>query len=306
MGGAGSDTLTGGAGADTFVGSIADLNGDTITDLASGDKLRITGITGLTIANVRFNGATLQIDTDATTFATPEAAIGTVSALASSLSAVSVVDSGADTLITYGPLPSPPPSRRIRRTRPSLHAKHHVQRHPPAAPNRFSYQWFKGEDPLDGQTGATLHAPVRPAEGRRQIQGQGHQLRRLVHELPPPRSPSAPTCSLPRRTARSGSAASTRSSSPRRAAARSRISGARTATPSTGRPPHLRARWRRGGACRQLRLVVANSASTLKATSPPQCSRFCPTHSTTRRRRASMRTASPRSSRSRGLSPSSS
>jgi len=41
-GGAGVDTLTGGAGNDTFGGAKADLNGDTITDFAVGDKIVIT------------------------------------------------------------------------------------------------------------------------------------------------------------------------------------------------------------------------------------------------------------------------
>ncbi len=38
-GGAGTDTLTGGAGDDRFVGTRADLAGDTITDLAVGDRI---------------------------------------------------------------------------------------------------------------------------------------------------------------------------------------------------------------------------------------------------------------------------
>jgi hypothetical protein len=41
-GGSGVDTLTGGLGADTFSNTIAGLDGDTITDLAGGEKVVIT------------------------------------------------------------------------------------------------------------------------------------------------------------------------------------------------------------------------------------------------------------------------
>ena len=42
-GGSGADTLTGGAGNDQFKGTVAQLNGDTITDFAVGDKLYVEG-----------------------------------------------------------------------------------------------------------------------------------------------------------------------------------------------------------------------------------------------------------------------
>ena len=42
--GAGNDTLTGGDGADTFGGTLADLSGDTITDLRAGDRIAISGV----------------------------------------------------------------------------------------------------------------------------------------------------------------------------------------------------------------------------------------------------------------------
>ena len=42
LGGVGTDTLTGGDGIDTFKGSAAELNGDTITDYQSGEKIYLT------------------------------------------------------------------------------------------------------------------------------------------------------------------------------------------------------------------------------------------------------------------------
>lgn len=95
VGGAGADNLTGGSGTDTFVGSAAELDGDTIQDLAVGETLRLTGITGLTGDNLRITPSdTLEIDTDATDFATPEVTID----LAASLSAdFTVADNGGDT-----------------------------------------------------------------------------------------------------------------------------------------------------------------------------------------------------------------
>jgi Ca2+-binding RTX toxin-like protein len=104
-GGAGADSLTGGADTDRFTGSASDLNGDTITDLASGETILLTGVTGLSTANVRFNGTNLEIDTDATTFASPKITIGTVSDRTGDLSIGSVTDSGGNTLITFAPGP---------------------------------------------------------------------------------------------------------------------------------------------------------------------------------------------------------
>ncbi|SBS25810.1 RTX-I toxin determinant A from serotypes 1/9 [Marinomonas aquimarina] len=101
-GGAGTDSLTGGDDNDVFQGSSSDLNGDSITDLSVGDQIRLTGITGLTTSNVRFNGNNLEIDTDATTFASPEISINLGSDLSSTLDFDSVADSGSDTLITLG------------------------------------------------------------------------------------------------------------------------------------------------------------------------------------------------------------
>ncbi|WED67032.1 Ig-like domain-containing protein [Synoicihabitans lomoniglobus] len=101
----GADTLTGGAGTDRFTGSFSQLNGDTITDLSAGETILLTGVTGLSTANVRFNGAKLEIDTDATTFAAVEVTITTSTDLSTTLGISTVVDLGSDTLITIQPLP---------------------------------------------------------------------------------------------------------------------------------------------------------------------------------------------------------
>ncbi|WPZ36421.1 DUF4347 domain-containing protein [Thalassobaculum sp. OXR-137] len=100
-GGAGADRLTGGDDADVFTGSVSDLNGDTVTDLTTSDSILLTGVTGLSTSNVRFNGTNLEIDTNATTFASPEVSIGTVSNLTSTLTISSVADSNGNTLITF-------------------------------------------------------------------------------------------------------------------------------------------------------------------------------------------------------------
>lgn len=44
-GGAGRDTIVGGSGADTIEGDPQGLNGDTITDFAAGDRIRLDGVT---------------------------------------------------------------------------------------------------------------------------------------------------------------------------------------------------------------------------------------------------------------------
>ena len=98
--GAGTDSLTGGTGADRFVGSVSDLNGDTISDLVGGDTILLEGLNGLSISNVRLNGATLEIDTNASTFASPEVAITLGGSLAG-LVIDSVSDNASDTLITF-------------------------------------------------------------------------------------------------------------------------------------------------------------------------------------------------------------
>ena len=56
-GGAGGDSLSGGAGNDTFrFASLADVNGDTITDFAQGDHLDLTGLGAVFIGDGTFTG----------------------------------------------------------------------------------------------------------------------------------------------------------------------------------------------------------------------------------------------------------
>lgn len=100
--GAGADSMTGGNGNDIFSGSSSDLNGDTIADLSEGDTVKITGVTGLTTSNVRFNGSnTLQADTDATDFSAVEVAITLSDGAGGSLNILAVNDNGSDTDITF-------------------------------------------------------------------------------------------------------------------------------------------------------------------------------------------------------------
>ncbi|MBE1298610.1 MAG: hypothetical protein GJ680_01695, partial [Alteromonadaceae bacterium] len=100
--GAGTDSMTGGDGNDIFSGSASDLNGDTITDLAEGDTVKLTGVNSLTTSNVRFNGSgTLQIDTDNTTFAVPEVALTLSNSAGDDLNILAVTDNGSDTDITF-------------------------------------------------------------------------------------------------------------------------------------------------------------------------------------------------------------
>ena len=56
-GGAGGDSLTGGAGNDTFrFSSLADVNGDTITDFAQGDRINLVGLSAVFIGDGPFTG----------------------------------------------------------------------------------------------------------------------------------------------------------------------------------------------------------------------------------------------------------
>ncbi|WP_462173742.1 tandem-95 repeat protein [Pseudoalteromonas xiamenensis] len=98
--GGGTDTLTGNGGNDNFIGSASNLNGDTITDLAIGDTITVTGVTGLSTSNVRFNGnSTLEVDTNATDFSSAEISLSLTNSPGSTLD-FTVADSGSDTLIT--------------------------------------------------------------------------------------------------------------------------------------------------------------------------------------------------------------
>ena len=65
IGGLGTDTLTGGAGGDIFVGRIADLDGDTITDLVAGDSFWVMD-SGFNLigADITADASSIYIDTD--------------------------------------------------------------------------------------------------------------------------------------------------------------------------------------------------------------------------------------------------
>ncbi|PCK32823.1 hypothetical protein CEX98_05150 [Pseudoalteromonas piscicida] len=93
--------MTGNAGNDNFVGSATDLNGDTIADLSIGDIVTVTGVTGLTTSNVRFNGTSvLQIDTNATDFSAVEISLSLTNAPGNNLG-FSVADNNGNTEITF-------------------------------------------------------------------------------------------------------------------------------------------------------------------------------------------------------------
>nr|WP_223192106.1 Ig-like domain-containing protein [Pseudoalteromonas piscicida] len=99
--GGGTDTMTGNDGNDNFVGEQSALNGDTIADLGIGDKITITGVTGLSTSNIRFNGtSTLEVDTNATDFSGVEVSLSLTNAPGNDL-AFTVADSGSDTVITF-------------------------------------------------------------------------------------------------------------------------------------------------------------------------------------------------------------
>ena len=63
IGGVGLDTLTGGGDADQFEGRLADLKGDTITDFAGGDLIRVVGLSGPQVS-VSWAAGILSIDPD--------------------------------------------------------------------------------------------------------------------------------------------------------------------------------------------------------------------------------------------------
>ncbi|KTF15491.1 Ig-like domain-containing protein, partial [Pseudoalteromonas sp. H105] len=99
--GGGTDSMTGNGGNDNFIGSTSDLSGDTIADLSIGDMITLTGVTGLSTNNVRFNGSSaLEVDTDATDFNISELTLSLTNAPSADL-AFTVADSGANTVITF-------------------------------------------------------------------------------------------------------------------------------------------------------------------------------------------------------------
>lgn len=77
-GGAGADNLTGGAGADLFTDTRANLNGDTITDFARGDRIVLTDAT--LGSSLGLNGSVLTYGSTSLTLANLQNASITVSA----------------------------------------------------------------------------------------------------------------------------------------------------------------------------------------------------------------------------------
>ena len=84
LGGSGTDTLTGGAGADVFRGTAAEMAGDTITDLAVGDRINVTDAShdGFAFARagatLSFGGATVDIGNPGVRLVTAASASGGV------------------------------------------------------------------------------------------------------------------------------------------------------------------------------------------------------------------------------------
>lgn len=79
-GGANADTLSGGAGADTFTGSASHMNGDTIGDLSTEDKIIITG-TDLASLNGTAASGTISVGGGTLTLTGISSASGTFSAV---------------------------------------------------------------------------------------------------------------------------------------------------------------------------------------------------------------------------------
>ena len=101
--GAGTDSMSGGDGNDVFTGSNSDLNGDTITDLAAGDTIVLTGF-ALGTSNVAFSSdnGSLLIDTDGTSPLTgAEISITLSNTAGDSLNILNVTNDSTDTTITF-------------------------------------------------------------------------------------------------------------------------------------------------------------------------------------------------------------
>ena len=77
IGGAGADTITLGGGRDTLRGTVAEMNGDTVTDFEVGDRIELsaanTSLHGLDSDDITVNTNTIEIDTDGDT--TPDVTI---------------------------------------------------------------------------------------------------------------------------------------------------------------------------------------------------------------------------------------
>jgi Ca2+-binding RTX toxin-like protein len=98
LGGAGVDVLSGATGSDIFQGAVADLNGDTIVDYIAGDKIVVTGVTGLTTGNVTLAGNTITIDTTGDTNA--NITLTTTNTVAAGAT-FAVADNGGNTEISF-------------------------------------------------------------------------------------------------------------------------------------------------------------------------------------------------------------
>jgi hypothetical protein len=99
---ASGDLLNGFAGTDTFIGTVTNLNGSTISDLSHNEKIILIGINGLDRREVGFSGADkLIIDTDGNINNGYESQILLSNNAGNSLQISSIVDSGADTNITF-------------------------------------------------------------------------------------------------------------------------------------------------------------------------------------------------------------
>ncbi|WP_157964810.1 cadherin-like domain-containing protein, partial [Algibacillus agarilyticus] len=97
----GVHTVTLGEGDDTLVGTVTELNGDSIADLSAGDKIKVLSKT-FTSSNVSFSSAsTLLIDTEAAGFSSASVTLNLTDSSGSTLTATASND-GTDTTITIG------------------------------------------------------------------------------------------------------------------------------------------------------------------------------------------------------------
>lgn len=95
-GGAGTNILKGGPGDDYFYGTAAEMNGDTITDFAAGDKIKITGGD---FSSATLNGNALEFGSDYQL---------TLTGFSGTLSATYQDDpEGGGTIFTLPPVPAP-------------------------------------------------------------------------------------------------------------------------------------------------------------------------------------------------------
>jgi len=116
IGGAGDNTMHGGSGSDVFRGTYADLDGDTIADIGSGDRIVITDA-ALVQDEVTFASGTLTLDAVA---AATDATVRTIDLDGATAVSFTVSNDGTETTITFSsvsgtsptatPTPSAPPT----------------------------------------------------------------------------------------------------------------------------------------------------------------------------------------------------